>query len=52
MFSFCGARGRQDKSLVIYPGYWHSLIGGEPADNAEEVYNAIIDWVEQRSVRD
>lgn len=40
----------QDKTLKVYPGMWHQLIG-EPDDNVELVFGDIIDWLRTRADR-
>ncbi|KAL2494306.1 alpha/beta-hydrolase superfamily protein [Forsythia ovata] len=37
-----------DKSLKVFKGMWHQLIG-EPNDSAVQVFNIIISWIEIRA---
>ena len=37
-----------DKDFKSLPGYWHSIIGGEPDENAERVYDFIFSWLDKR----
>lgn len=37
----------KDKSLKVFPGMWHQLIG-EPNDSAEMVFNVMLSWIEAR----
>ena len=39
----------KDKTLKLYEGMWHSLIGGEPDENVEQVLNDSIEWILERS---
>ncbi|XP_068652703.1 caffeoylshikimate esterase-like [Aristolochia californica] len=38
----------KDKTLRIYPGMWHQLIG-EPDDNVELVFGEVVEWLQQRA---
>lgn len=38
----------KDKTLRIYPGMWHQLVG-EPEENVELVFKEIIDWLQVRA---
>lgn len=38
----------KDKTLRIYPGMWHQLVG-EPEENVELVFNEILDWLRVRA---
>ncbi|CAA2934505.1 caffeoylshikimate esterase-like [Olea europaea subsp. europaea] len=38
----------KDKTLKIFTGMWHQLIG-EPNESAEEVFNNILSWIEMRA---
>lgn len=38
----------KDKTLRIYPGMWHQLVG-EPDENVELVFGEIVDWLLTRS---
>lgn len=40
----------KDKTLKIYPGMWHQLIG-EPAENVELVFGDVVDWLKSRALR-
>ncbi|KAK8969826.1 hypothetical protein KSP40_PGU010952 [Platanthera guangdongensis] len=40
----------EDKTLKIYPGMWHQLVG-EPDENVELVFGDIVDWLRTRSER-
>ncbi|KAJ3681316.1 hypothetical protein LUZ60_015805 [Juncus effusus] len=42
--------GSEDKTLKIYPGMWHQLIG-ESDEDVELVFGEIIDWFKSRSRR-
>lgn len=37
-----------DKTLKLYPGMWHGLLYGEPAENIDIVFADIIGWLEGR----
>jgi acylglycerol lipase len=39
----------QDKTIRLYEGMWHSLIGGESRDNVRRVLNDSIQWVLERA---
>ncbi|XP_057517555.1 caffeoylshikimate esterase-like [Amaranthus tricolor] len=39
----------KDKTLKIYPGMWHQLVG-EPQENVELVFGDILDWLKSRSL--
>ncbi len=38
----------KDKTLKIYPGMWHQLIG-EPKENAELVFGDMLEWLQSRA---
>lgn len=38
----------EDKTLKVYPGTWHQLIG-EPKENVELVYGTIFNWLVDRA---
>ncbi|KAM3268606.1 caffeoylshikimate esterase [Capsicum chacoense] len=38
----------KDKTLKIYPGMWHQLVG-EPEENVEEVFGDVIQWLKTRA---
>ncbi|KAL2244610.1 caffeoylshikimate esterase-like [Sesamum indicum] len=38
----------KDKSLKIFPGMWHQLIG-EPNESAEKIFDTILSWIEVRA---
>ncbi|KAJ8651141.1 hypothetical protein MRB53_004164 [Persea americana] len=38
----------KDKTLTIYPGMWHQLVG-EPEENVEQVFNDILHWLRSRA---
>ncbi|KAG6508056.1 caffeoylshikimate esterase-like [Zingiber officinale] len=40
----------KDKTLRIYPGMWHQLVG-EDDESVEQVFNEIIEWLRARSLR-
>ncbi|PKU76199.1 hypothetical protein MA16_Dca022030 [Dendrobium catenatum] len=40
----------QDKTIKIYPGMWHQLIG-EPDENVDLVFGDIINWLRTRAER-
>ncbi|KAG1361546.1 caffeoylshikimate esterase [Cocos nucifera] len=42
--------GSKDKTLRIYPGMWHQLVG-EPDENVELVFGEILDWLKARAMR-
>lgn len=37
----------KDKTLKIYPGMWHQLIG-EPKENVELVFGDMVEWLRSR----
>lgn len=37
-----------DKTLKIYPGMWHQLVG-EPEENGELVFGNLVEWVRARA---
>ncbi|XP_050234882.1 caffeoylshikimate esterase [Mercurialis annua] len=43
--------GSEDKSLKIYEGMYHSLIQGEPDENANLVLKDMREWIDERVVR-
>lgn len=40
----------KDKTLRIYPGMWHQLVG-EPDENVELVFGEVVDWLVTRADR-
>lgn len=40
----------KDKTLKIYPGMWHQLVG-EPDENVELVFGEVVDWLLNRAER-
>lgn len=38
----------EDKTLKVYPGMWHQLIG-EPKESVEVVYGTIFNWLVDRA---
>lgn len=38
----------KDKTLKVYPGMWHQLIG-EPDDSVDLVFGEILDWLKTRA---
>lgn len=38
----------KDKTLSIYPGMWHQLIG-EPEENVELVFGEMVEWLRERA---
>ncbi|KAJ8545277.1 hypothetical protein K7X08_017860 [Anisodus acutangulus] len=40
--------GSKNKTLKIYPGMWHQLIG-EPNESVELVFNTMLSWLEVRA---
>lgn len=38
-----------DKTLKLYPGMWHGLTTGEPADNVDRVFEDITRWLDKRA---
>ncbi|OMO81323.1 Alpha/beta hydrolase-1 [Corchorus olitorius] len=38
----------KDKTLKIYPGMWHQLIG-EPEENVELVFGEMVEWLKSRA---
>jgi alpha-beta hydrolase superfamily lysophospholipase len=40
--------GSSDKTLRVYPGMWHQIIG-EPEENVEKVFDEIIGWLKARA---
>ncbi|KAL4190221.1 hypothetical protein AMTRI_Chr07g74680 [Amborella trichopoda] len=42
--------GSKDKTLKIYEGMWHQLVG-EPQENVEKVFGDIINWLKDRATR-
>ncbi|XP_010679109.2 caffeoylshikimate esterase [Beta vulgaris subsp. vulgaris] len=39
----------KDKTLKIYPGMWHQLVG-EPEENVELVFGDILDWLKAKAL--
>ncbi|KAG6544925.1 hypothetical protein Mapa_013617 [Marchantia paleacea] len=39
-----------DKSLKVYKGMWHQLVG-EPAENVEEVFGFIFSWLDDHAAK-
>lgn len=37
--------GSKDKTLHLYPGMWHQLVG-EPAEGVEQVFGDMFAWLE------
>ncbi len=37
--------GSKDKTLHLYPGMWHQLVG-EPAEGVEQVFGDMFTWLE------
>ena len=37
--------GSKDKTLHLYPGMWHQLVG-EPAEGVEQVFGDMFSWLE------
>lgn len=37
-----------DKTLNIYPGMWHQLVG-EPEENVEKVFGDVVEWLRTRA---
>uniref|UniRef100_A0A0E0ATK4 Serine aminopeptidase S33 domain-containing protein n=1 Tax=Oryza glumipatula TaxID=40148 RepID=A0A0E0ATK4_9ORYZ len=35
--------GSEDKTLRVYPGMWHQLVG-EPEENVDKVFGDVLDW--------
>ncbi|XP_009587884.2 caffeoylshikimate esterase-like [Nicotiana tomentosiformis] len=40
--------GSKDKTMKIFPGMWHQLIG-EPNESVELVFNTMLSWLEVRA---
>ena len=40
--------GSKDKTLHMYPGMWHQIIG-EPEENVEKVFGDVVDWLKARA---
>ncbi|KAL0322391.1 UNVERIFIED_CONTAM: Monoglyceride lipase [Sesamum calycinum] len=40
----------KDKTLRIYPGMWHQLVG-EPDENVELVFSEVVEWLLTRAER-
>ncbi|CAK9136128.1 unnamed protein product [Ilex paraguariensis] len=40
----------KDKTIRIYPGMWHQLIG-EPEENVELVFGEVVEWLRTRAER-
>jgi alpha-beta hydrolase superfamily lysophospholipase len=40
--------GSKDKTLRVYPGMWHQIVG-EPEENVEKVFDEIIAWLKARA---
>ncbi|KAH9605269.1 hypothetical protein KSS87_001565 [Heliosperma pusillum] len=40
----------EDKTLKIYPGMWHQLVG-EPDENVDLVFGDVVDWFKTRALR-
>jgi alpha-beta hydrolase superfamily lysophospholipase len=40
--------GSKDKTLRIYPGMWHQIVG-EPEENVEKAFDEIIAWLKDRA---
>eukprot|EP00562_Extubocellulus_spinifer_P023243 CAMPEP_0178626470 /NCGR_PEP_ID=MMETSP0698-20121128/8415_1 /TAXON_ID=265572 /ORGANISM="Extubocellulus spinifer, Strain CCMP396" /LENGTH=347 /DNA_ID=CAMNT_0020265675 /DNA_START=71 /DNA_END=1116 /DNA_ORIENTATION=+ len=39
----------KDKEIKIYDGMWHNLLGGEPIENIDLIFNDSIKWILDRS---
>ena len=44
----CRRAGSTDKTLRVYPGMWHQIVG-EPEENVEKVFDEIIAWLKARA---
>ncbi|KAE8795569.1 caffeoylshikimate esterase-like [Hordeum vulgare] len=42
--------GSRDKTLRVYPGMWHQIVG-EPEENVEEVFADIVGWLKARAAK-
>lgn len=42
--------GSEDKTIRVYPGMWHQIIG-EPEENVEKVFDEIINWLKARAAK-
>ncbi|GJN05392.1 hypothetical protein PR202_ga23013 [Eleusine coracana subsp. coracana] len=42
--------GSEDKTLRVYPGMWHQIVG-EPEENVEKVFDEIITWLKYRAAK-
>uniref|UniRef100_J3KZA1 Serine aminopeptidase S33 domain-containing protein n=1 Tax=Oryza brachyantha TaxID=4533 RepID=J3KZA1_ORYBR len=40
--------GSKDKTLHVYPGMWHQLVG-EPDENVEKVFGDVLDWLKSHA---
>jgi acylglycerol lipase len=40
-----------DKTIKLYPEMWHGLLYGEPVENSDNVFEDIIDWLDNRTHR-
>lgn len=45
LYRRCSSR---DKTIKIYPGMWHQLIG-ESEENVDLVFEDVLDWIKTRS---
>jgi len=41
----------KDKSLILYEGFYHSLIQGESPENSQRVLNDMREWIDERAKR-
>lgn len=42
--------GSRDKTLRVYPGMWHQIVG-EPEENVEEVFADVVGWLKARAAK-
>lgn len=40
--------GSKDKSLMVFPGMWHMLVG-ECSEDVESVFGCVLDWIKDRA---
>ncbi|EEC70515.1 hypothetical protein OsI_01618 [Oryza sativa Indica Group] len=40
--------GSKDKTLRVYPGMWHQLVG-EPEENVDKVFGDVLDWLKSHA---
>ncbi|KAF3333516.1 caffeoylshikimate esterase-like protein [Carex littledalei] len=43
--------GSKDKSLILYEGYYHSLLQGESEENSKRVLTDLREWIDERTKR-